>query len=285
MPEIAHKFEKTRKGQIHVKYQCPGCQTKLENQLAEAGARDACPDCGVGFVVPGLAKRKAVEAELKQKALQRREAELLRQKEATAEAERRKLAEAAKEAEEQAKRADVDHHVQNTAPVSSATAPPANAPGTRKPKSDPTAPTPQPIPVKPPPTPWNPPQTAETQPAATQLPQMSNTRYPALELYAKILYVLGWVVVSIGILTAGSVITTTLVASDTVQGEGSLFIGSIVSAIIAAFICLATSLLWSLVFFVAAEFIRLTLDARRDIAANVELTRLLVSQQATRSTN
>ncbi len=69
---IPYKLSKGLGGKIRVKYACPHCADVLENELAEAGQKDTCPSCARPFIVPGEAKRKEVEAELRQKAEQRR---------------------------------------------------------------------------------------------------------------------------------------------------------------------------------------------------------------------
>ncbi|GAB5404565.1 MAG: hypothetical protein Aurels2KO_27960 [Aureliella sp.] len=267
MPELPHKFEKTRRGQIRVKYLCPGCNTKLENELAEAGAQDVCPDCGTRFQVPGIGKRKAVEAELKQKALLRKEALQRKEEERQQrEAEERRRAEEAKlkreEEEAQAAKqleaaADSKEHI-----VESEVQRVAAAPVTAPP-------------------PWAPPEPVmqDSPSFASDLPKAGGTAYPALELYALILRILGWIMVAFGAISFLFFALSVFFPGVTSEMTRTEAIGGWIAGCIMGMVVLFVHLLWALLFFVAAEFIKLALDARRDIATNVELTRLQLSSK------
>lgn len=260
MPDIPHQFAKTRRGQIRVKYNCPECDSKLESELAEAGSQDVCPDCSARFVVPGVAKRKSVEAELKKRAAQRIETEKALRLEAKAEADvaaRQKKEAEAEERRKKEERRKVEADLVEQATAPSTVAPLAAASAT------------------PAPPPWAPPQPSfqDSPTFASNLPTAGNTAYPALELYANILRVLGWIMVILGGLSALLLVVAGLFPAVTSGVSWAEAIGGGIAAVITAAIVLVVYLLWALAFFVAAEFIKLALDARRDIATNVELTR------------
>lgn len=69
--QIPYKVIKTRGGKLRVKYACPKCKSVLENELAEAGHKDTCPDCAQQFIVPGIEKRKEFEEQLRQQAAEK----------------------------------------------------------------------------------------------------------------------------------------------------------------------------------------------------------------------
>lgn len=46
-----------------IKHTCQNCKTAIRNKVSEAGSRDHCPECHVGFIVPGRAK--VIEMKLK----------------------------------------------------------------------------------------------------------------------------------------------------------------------------------------------------------------------------
>lgn len=75
MTQIPYKLNKTLAGKIRVKYVCPGCQSALESDLSEAGNSDACPDCGVAFLVPGIEKRQQLQKQLRDQAERRKQLE------------------------------------------------------------------------------------------------------------------------------------------------------------------------------------------------------------------
>lgn len=53
-PELPHTIKQHALTGATVHYECRQCQTALHSKLAEAGERENCPQCGVGFIVPGL---------------------------------------------------------------------------------------------------------------------------------------------------------------------------------------------------------------------------------------
>lgn len=67
-PELPHTVKQHALTGATVHYECRQCQTALHSKLAEAGERENCPQCGVGFIVPGLqtktdeAKRLAAQS-------------------------------------------------------------------------------------------------------------------------------------------------------------------------------------------------------------------------------
>jgi len=65
-------------GAPSVKFNCPGCRVRLTSSLREAGDRDACPECGCAFDVPGVTERQQLErrenAEREKHAIEREQA-------------------------------------------------------------------------------------------------------------------------------------------------------------------------------------------------------------------
>lgn len=67
MSEQAYKIHRTARGKISVKYRCTNCGESLENELAEAGEKDTCPQCNFEFVVPGQTARENHERQMQQR--------------------------------------------------------------------------------------------------------------------------------------------------------------------------------------------------------------------------
>lgn len=59
---MEYQIVKNMLGIKQVRYECPKCGTSLKNPLAEAGKKDACPECRSVFVVPGAAEKQREEA-------------------------------------------------------------------------------------------------------------------------------------------------------------------------------------------------------------------------------
>lgn len=231
MRELPYKVHKTRKGKIRVKYDCPSCQTPLENELAEAGIEDSCPDCGTKYLVPGVDKRIQVEDELKRQAQARKKAEADK---AAAAAQRNQVDEAAKYA---------------AASGYNAYMPPPPAPEAS---------------IK-----------ARQVASIVSRKNVTNIDYPALELYATILKVLGWICIIVGVVIAGVffVAAVSVGAQDTDAATADEAFTNALSqsagltmSLVMALTSLVGWLLLAFCFFVASEFIRLVLDARRDLA-------------------
>jgi ABC-type multidrug transport system ATPase subunit len=60
------EYSKNALGKPTVRFQCPGCQTRLTALLEEAGSVESCPTCGQGFRVPG--KHRLAETRAKEEA-------------------------------------------------------------------------------------------------------------------------------------------------------------------------------------------------------------------------
>lgn len=218
---------KTIAGAVRVKHQCPHCSEAIENEIAEAGHPDSCPACGKTFVVPGKAQREKLEADLA------RAREDKRRREADVAAERQAKAKAEAEAEEAKRRAqaqaiDVNPEGNMPPPVFDAYVPPF-----------------KPLPPK----------------ESKRKRYVSNTVYPALELYRTLFRLLGILCVAVFLALVAASIVITIVYHD------ARIAGHVISLLIAG----ASILPLALVAFVSAQFIQLALDARRDLARLVEL--------------
>lgn len=44
------------------KYECPGCNIDLRSPIRDAGQKEACPDCGTVYMVPGASEKRRIEA-------------------------------------------------------------------------------------------------------------------------------------------------------------------------------------------------------------------------------
>jgi DNA-directed RNA polymerase subunit RPC12/RpoP len=101
---------KKRLGKEMVFYACAGCSEPLESLLTEAGQKDDCPKCRLGFVVPGAdeVERRAAQAradEQKHREEEQKKAKALEYERAKATAtakERARMVAAATEAAERA---------------------------------------------------------------------------------------------------------------------------------------------------------------------------------------
>ena len=59
----------TGRNQIH--YKCLNCGADLHNPIEDAGMQDECPECGVGFVVPGIDARDRIRQQEERLILER----------------------------------------------------------------------------------------------------------------------------------------------------------------------------------------------------------------------
>ncbi len=98
------KVTKTLLGGYQVKFDCPGCKTRLTSPLSDAGMKDTCPDCGSQFAVPGTdalqqwnERKQADLAGKEKKAEEKSQRKAIEQQEAAEE--KRKLAESKETAE------------------------------------------------------------------------------------------------------------------------------------------------------------------------------------------
>ena len=227
---MTFKIYKTIAGKVRVKYNCPHCNEALESELAEAGSKDTCPGCQKPFIVPGEAKRKEFEAQLRKQLEAKKEAERQR----LAEAEQQRIAEAAalaqREAEREAERMAAQQQPQqpqwSEGLSIDAYAPPSTSVRTRQINGTP-----------------------------------SNTSYPALEFYIWLLRIAGWICIA----SFGIYLIFGLLFALIAPGEQGLpmAIGAYVFGIV---VVALTTLVPSLALFVSAQLLQLALDARRDLA-------------------
>lgn len=88
-------------GKWVVKYDCPKCKLRFKSPIGEAGEKDACPECGCEFIVPGQAKRIEVERLATEQAEEAEQLKALRQSEAQAKKEQKQLEAVALQREEE----------------------------------------------------------------------------------------------------------------------------------------------------------------------------------------
>lgn len=222
-----HKVFKTLTGKVRVKYQCPHCSETLESELAEAGSTDICPQCQKKFVVPGEAERTKFEAQLRQQAQTRKEAEAIR----TAQLQQQK----AEEAKARAMQAAIDAEDAIRTEAQEAEQTRAQA-------------------------------LAERATAQRRLGTPENTQYRALELYIGILQTCGFLcIAALAISIVGGALTVLLMFfmyEENRANVDDLIVGYLYFACVAAVATLPPALM----FFVMSQMIQLALDARRDLA-------------------
>lgn len=241
---MSFKIYKTIAGKVRVKYNCPSCNEALESELAEAGSKDTCPNCQKPFVVPGEAKRKEFEAQLRQQLEAKKEAERQR----LAEVERQKIADAAALAQREAER-----EAERLAALRQPEQPPWSEGLSIDAYASPSA------------------SIRTRQINATP----SNTSYPALEFYIWLLRIAGWLCIglfALYIIGGGIIALVGAVRAEDAAGLGL----SVVSFVFGIFPAAVSTLIPALALFVGAQMLQLALDARRDLAK-------LVAQRVTDS--
>jgi hypothetical protein len=100
MPDTASY--KVHKGKVF--HLCSFCESKMENQLEQAGQQDTCPNCGKTFIVPGIKELTEVRTEKNRMEHQRMQAIQLQLNAEREERARQEAAKAKREEEEKRKK-------------------------------------------------------------------------------------------------------------------------------------------------------------------------------------
>ena len=78
-PEIPYATKRNPiTGAITVHYECRQCSAPLHSPLSDAGNREECPQCGIGFIVPGTSELNARAEQLQREREAEKCAEKLR---------------------------------------------------------------------------------------------------------------------------------------------------------------------------------------------------------------
>jgi len=60
------QLKKSLFGKYSISYACPHCDERLSSPIGETGKNDSCPNCNMGFIVPGSEERCKLERQLKE---------------------------------------------------------------------------------------------------------------------------------------------------------------------------------------------------------------------------